>query len=106
MKFWHPFYLEEPCLLGPVNGIPAVALSVKYAILHKIDITNWFPSSHASSVSVALGTFLYQICNDDNIDIGSHVPDIIHDMQPSHGPCVFDTNDWDKGSDGFFVDRE
>ncbi|XP_008454699.2 uncharacterized protein LOC103495053 [Cucumis melo] len=35
----------------PVNGIPAVVLSVKYAILHKIGIANWFPSSHASSVS-------------------------------------------------------
>ncbi|KAA0053467.1 uncharacterized protein E5676_scaffold1267G00030 [Cucumis melo var. makuwa] len=24
---------------------------------------------------------------------GSHVPDIVHDMHPSRGPCVFDTND-------------
>ncbi|KAA0025371.1 uncharacterized protein E5676_scaffold605G00310 [Cucumis melo var. makuwa] len=45
----------------PVNGIPAVTLSIKYAILHKIGISNWFPSSHASSVSAGLGTFLYQI---------------------------------------------
>ncbi|XP_050946529.1 uncharacterized protein LOC103496380 [Cucumis melo] len=51
----------------PVNGIPATALSVKYAIIHKIGITNWFPSSHASSVSATLGTFLYQICNDDKL---------------------------------------
>ncbi|KAA0060315.1 gag-pol polyprotein [Cucumis melo var. makuwa] len=61
----------------PVNGIPVVALSVKYAILHEIGIANWFPSSHASSVSVALGTFLYRICNDDR---GSHVPAIDHDV--------------------------
>ncbi|XP_050938603.1 uncharacterized protein LOC127148562 [Cucumis melo] len=53
----------------PVNGIPAVALSVKYAILYKIGIANWFPSSYASSVSAALGTFLYRICNDDKIPI-------------------------------------
>uniref|UniRef100_A0A9I9EHL5 Putative plant transposon protein domain-containing protein n=1 Tax=Cucumis melo TaxID=3656 RepID=A0A9I9EHL5_CUCME len=52
----------------PVNGIPAVALSVKYVILHKIDIANWFPSSHASSVFAALGTFLYCIYNDDRVD--------------------------------------
>ncbi|KAA0058249.1 envelope-like protein [Cucumis melo var. makuwa] len=52
----------------PVNGIPAVALSVKYAILHKIGIANWFPSSYASSVSAASGTFLYQICNDNKVD--------------------------------------
>uniref|UniRef100_A0A9I9E4R5 Putative plant transposon protein domain-containing protein n=1 Tax=Cucumis melo TaxID=3656 RepID=A0A9I9E4R5_CUCME len=57
----------------PVNGIPAVALSVKYAILHKIGIANWFPSSHASSVSAALGTFLYQICNDDKVDTGAFI---------------------------------
>ncbi|XP_050938714.1 uncharacterized protein LOC127148618 [Cucumis melo] len=57
----------------PVNGIPAAALSVKYAILHKIGITNWFPSSHASSVSAALGTFLYQICNDDKVDTGAFI---------------------------------
>ncbi|KAA0037163.1 envelope-like protein [Cucumis melo var. makuwa] len=52
----------------PVNGIFAVALSIKYAIMHKIGIANWFPSSHASNVSTALGTFLYQICNDNKVD--------------------------------------
>ncbi|TYK27067.1 uncharacterized protein E5676_scaffold95G00660 [Cucumis melo var. makuwa] len=57
----------------PVNGIPAAALSVKYAILHKIDIANWFPSSHASSISAALGTFLYQICNDDKVNTGAFI---------------------------------
>ena len=54
----------------PVNGIPTVSISVKYAILHKIGIANWSPFSHASSVSVALGTFLYQICNDEIVDAG------------------------------------
>ncbi|TYK01759.1 uncharacterized protein E5676_scaffold775G001010 [Cucumis melo var. makuwa] len=49
------------------------ALSVKYAILHKIGIANWFPSSHASSISPALGTFLYQICNDDKVDTGAFI---------------------------------
>ncbi|KAA0060359.1 uncharacterized protein E6C27_scaffold22G001530 [Cucumis melo var. makuwa] len=39
-----------------VNGIPAAALSIKYAVLHKIGIANWFPSSHASSISAALGS--------------------------------------------------
>ncbi|XP_050938842.1 uncharacterized protein LOC127148689 [Cucumis melo] len=113
----------------PVNGIPAVALSVKYAILHKIGIANWFPSSHASSVSVALGTFFYHICNDNRVDAGafiynqllshlgsfwvklpialpSHVPDIDHDVHPSRGPRVFDTMDWDEAIDGFFVDKK
>ncbi|TYJ96199.1 uncharacterized protein E5676_scaffold261G00310 [Cucumis melo var. makuwa] len=56
-----------------VDGIPAIALSVNYAILHKIGIANWFPSSHASSVSTALGTFLYCICNDDRVDAGAFI---------------------------------
>ncbi|KAA0025854.1 uncharacterized protein E5676_scaffold195G00330 [Cucumis melo var. makuwa] len=58
---------------SPVNGIPATALSIKYAILHKIGIANWFRSSHASSVSAALGTFLYQICNDNKVDTGAFI---------------------------------
>ncbi|TYK08978.1 uncharacterized protein E5676_scaffold615G00010 [Cucumis melo var. makuwa] len=57
----------------PVSGIPAAALSAKYAILHKIGIANWFHSSHASSVSVALGTFLYRIYNDDRVDAGAFI---------------------------------
>ncbi|KAA0054768.1 uncharacterized protein E6C27_scaffold437G00500 [Cucumis melo var. makuwa] len=65
--FSHLSYLVD-LSSWPVNGIPLVALSVKYAILHKIGIANWFPSFHASSVSIALGTFLYHICNDDIVD--------------------------------------
>ncbi|XP_050939309.1 uncharacterized protein LOC103495034 [Cucumis melo] len=57
----------------PVNGIPAAALRIKYAILHKIGIANWFPSSHASSISAALGTFMYQIFNDDKVDTGAFI---------------------------------
>ncbi|TYK23190.1 uncharacterized protein E5676_scaffold142G002200 [Cucumis melo var. makuwa] len=57
----------------PVNGIPAAALNIKYVVLHKIDIANWVPSSHASSISAALGTFLYQICNDDKVDTGAFI---------------------------------
>ncbi|XP_008451642.1 uncharacterized protein LOC103492875 [Cucumis melo] len=56
-----------------VNGIPAAALSIKYAILHKIGIANWSSSSHASSIFAALGTFLYQICNDDKVDTGTFI---------------------------------
>ncbi|KAA0042296.1 uncharacterized protein E6C27_scaffold824G00910 [Cucumis melo var. makuwa] len=32
-----------------------------------------FPSSHASSLSAALGTFLYQICNSDKVDTGAFI---------------------------------
>ncbi|TYK21770.1 uncharacterized protein E5676_scaffold1721G00230 [Cucumis melo var. makuwa] len=34
-----------------VNEIYAISLSVKYVLLQKIDITIWFPSSHASSAT-------------------------------------------------------
>ncbi|KAA0048225.1 uncharacterized protein E6C27_scaffold63G001400 [Cucumis melo var. makuwa] len=57
----------------PVNGIPTAAPSIKYAILHKIGIAKWFPSSHALSISAALGTFLYQICNSDKVDMGAFI---------------------------------
>uniref|UniRef100_A0A9I9E872 Putative plant transposon protein domain-containing protein n=1 Tax=Cucumis melo TaxID=3656 RepID=A0A9I9E872_CUCME len=118
----------------PVNGIHAAALNVKYAILYKIGIANWFSSSHASSISTALGTFLYQICNDDKVDTGafiynqllrhvgsfgvkvpiallrlfqsSHVPDIDHDVHPTRGPHIFYTTDWDESAEGFYMDRE
>ncbi|TYK09583.1 uncharacterized protein E5676_scaffold458G00090 [Cucumis melo var. makuwa] len=55
------------------DAISAVSLNVKYVILHKIGIVNWFSSSHASSVFVALGAFLYQICHDDTIDTSSFI---------------------------------
>ncbi|KAL0560607.1 hypothetical protein IC582_001016 [Cucumis melo] len=57
----------------PVNGITAAAPSIKYAILHKIGIAKWFSSLHASSISAALGTFLYQICNSDKVDTGAFI---------------------------------
>uniref|UniRef100_A0A9I9ECN8 Putative plant transposon protein domain-containing protein n=1 Tax=Cucumis melo TaxID=3656 RepID=A0A9I9ECN8_CUCME len=46
---------EETLSSWPVNGIHAAALSVKYAILHKI------------------GTFLYRIYNDDRVDAGAFI---------------------------------
>lgn len=51
-----------------INGILVASLSLKYAILHEIGIANWFPSSHASSVSNALATFLYRISTELTLD--------------------------------------
>ena len=70
MMIWLQFLSGGTVSVWPINGIPAVSLSVKYVILYKVGIANWFPSSHASSVSVALGTFLYQICNYETVYVG------------------------------------
>ncbi|TYK29234.1 uncharacterized protein E5676_scaffold1228G00240 [Cucumis melo var. makuwa] len=65
------FVLSDGTLLvWFVNGIPLISLSAKFEVLHKIGIANWFPSSHASSISAALAIFLYQICNDASRDAG------------------------------------
>ncbi|KAA0056462.1 uncharacterized protein E5676_scaffold120G001850 [Cucumis melo var. makuwa] len=38
--------------------------------------------------------------------MGSHVPDIEHDMRPSRNPRMFDTEDVDEGAKGFFVHQD
>ncbi|KAA0049880.1 uncharacterized protein E5676_scaffold105G00150 [Cucumis melo var. makuwa] len=129
-----PAIINGTVSVWPINGIPAVSLSVKYVILYKVGIANWFPSSHASSVSVALGTFLYQICNDESVDVGlfiynqllrhvdifrvkipiplpmffsrSHVPIIEHDMRPSRNARVFDSEDVNFSSEAFNLPQE
>lgn len=51
-----------------VNGILAASLRIKYEILHKIGIANWFPSFDASSVSAALAMLLYRIGTGSSVD--------------------------------------
>lgn len=57
----------------PTNGWPTVSMSIKYAILHKIGIVNWFPSIHDSTISTALGHLIYLIGMGLKINVGELV---------------------------------
>lgn len=58
----------------PKKGqLPTTVLSVKYALLHKIGITNWCPSSHRSSLSISLATLIYQIDIKSQFNYGAFV---------------------------------
>ncbi|GAA0143674.1 hypothetical protein LIER_35787 [Lithospermum erythrorhizon] len=45
----------------PDKGLPSSRLSVKYAVLYKVGVANWIPTIHNTSVSEALGKFMYMI---------------------------------------------
>lgn len=47
-----------------------MSLSIKYSILHKIGIANWIPSTHASTISTALGHLTHLICTGSKINVG------------------------------------
>uniref|UniRef100_A0A9I9E876 Putative plant transposon protein domain-containing protein n=1 Tax=Cucumis melo TaxID=3656 RepID=A0A9I9E876_CUCME len=54
----------------PSDGqLPAASLSVKYAILNKIGIANWYPSTHASIISTSLAQLIYLIGTGSPIDV-------------------------------------
>uniref|UniRef100_A0A9I9EA02 Envelope-like protein n=1 Tax=Cucumis melo TaxID=3656 RepID=A0A9I9EA02_CUCME len=57
----------------PPTEVLATVLSGGTLSTWPVGIANWFPSFHASSISSALGTFLYQISNDDKVDTGAFI---------------------------------
>lgn len=57
----------------PAKGqLPSAALSVKYALLHRIRITNWC-SSHRSGLSIPFATLLLQIGTKSPLNYGVFV---------------------------------
>lgn len=53
--------------------LSASMLSVKYAILHMIGLTNWIPSIHESIVSPQLAHLLFQLGTEVYVDFGSFI---------------------------------
>lgn len=50
--------------------LSAGKLSVKYAILHRIETVNWVPTNHTSTISTGLGKFIYAIIIRRAFDFG------------------------------------
>lgn len=60
--------------IWPVGGQLSVAsLTIKYVILHKIGISNWVPSTHASTTSTSLGNIIYIFGTGMKVNVGEFV---------------------------------
>jgi hypothetical protein len=53
--------------------IPAVMLSVKYAILKWIGAANWVPTTHSSDVATNMAKLMYSIGTQTKINIGTFI---------------------------------
>ncbi|KAA0053951.1 flocculation protein FLO11-like [Cucumis melo var. makuwa] len=61
-------------LVWPVDGqLPVASLKIKYSILHRIRISNWIPSTHASTISTSLGHFVYLVGTGVKVNIGEFI---------------------------------
>ncbi|KAA0025424.1 uncharacterized protein E5676_scaffold68G00600 [Cucumis melo var. makuwa] len=57
-----------------VDGqLPVASLTVKYSILHRIEISNWIPSTHASTISTSLGHFVYLVGTGVKVNVGEFI---------------------------------
>ncbi|KAA0065488.1 putative gag-pol polyprotein [Cucumis melo var. makuwa] len=58
----------------PVDGqLPIASLTVKYAILYQIGISNRIPSTHASIISTTLGHFVYLVGTRVKVNVGKFI---------------------------------
>lgn len=46
---------------------------MKYAILHKIGIANWYPSTYLATISTTLEKLVYQISTGHSMDVGKFI---------------------------------
>ncbi|XP_031116505.1 uncharacterized protein LOC116020162 [Ipomoea triloba] len=52
------------------NMLPAKALTTKYAILHKLAMTNWMPNEHRGGLNLLMATLIYKIGKGIPVDLG------------------------------------
>ncbi|XP_057443912.1 uncharacterized protein LOC130736077 [Lotus japonicus] len=61
-------------MVWPVKGLlSSTHLSVKYAILNRIGVANWAPTTHSSDVSSGLAKLIYLIGTKAQFDFGEYV---------------------------------
>ncbi|XP_031101745.1 uncharacterized protein LOC116005639 [Ipomoea triloba] len=53
------------------NMLPAKSLTTKYAILHKIAMTNWLPSEHRGALNLQMENLIYKIGKGIPINLGN-----------------------------------
>ncbi|XP_031099679.1 uncharacterized protein LOC116003879 [Ipomoea triloba] len=51
------------------NMLPAKSLTTKYAILHKIAMTNWMPNEHKAGLNLLMATLIYKIRRGIPVDL-------------------------------------
>lgn len=61
------------------SSLPGAKLSIKYDILFKIDVHNWLPSTHHSTLSKTMATLLYRIGTGIPINFGTMVFHFLED---------------------------
>ncbi|KAA0040415.1 uncharacterized protein E6C27_scaffold35G00350 [Cucumis melo var. makuwa] len=68
---------------------PTMKLSVKYAILQKFGIANWFSSTHMASKLTALAELIYHIGTGALVDVSQHPKVITNDKMMGPAPKSF-----------------
>lgn len=52
------------------GNFSVMKLSIKHAILYKIYITNWHPTSHLSTISTTLANLIYLVGTGSKVNVG------------------------------------